>query len=692
MINRILVCFPIDDAPGLRAEAAQLALGLVACEYEVYALGPLGAWRHVLHRAQVNTSECDYQDTRRLTYLVQEIEPNVIHAFGVDTASVVLPLTRLVRAGGAVTLGHGDVTRINPTDFRTASAVFVSCETMREQVMRRLPSHTVISTGYLLPPAEELTDPTQLSELAGELGIQKNAPVVLHADRFTGDEAETARCLIEAVPLVAEHIPGVQVVIAGDGKRLAELHQHAAEVNGRLGRRAVLLPGYRGDIAQVLALATIAVGSGRFAMEAAGAGVALITAGAAGVPGTFTEDIVSTAQFTCCGRHGRLGPLTPRALASELVGLFAYSQYRRRFAAHGQAIVLQEGERSVRAAHIATYYQQTAPTGTVMRSPRHITLVLPDDLREMLFTLPAVSGIRAQYPHAHVSLIASPLHRGLLEQLHIAERVLAKPHDLRAWSQFIRAQWRPRADVYLSFDEHTSSSLALFSLASHRVGFVDSGGSLFYSDHIPAKGAPSPARAFTLTHFLGVASGACVTPPVFLKETQEMVNLSLLAAGVEYTDPLILLCPQADESCVWPMDRWIALAQLLLDSGPERVAVLGATEVEWPEGVVKVMPVQDSLVLATLLNRASLVVAADSAPLHLADLLEVPTIGLYGPTNPLAHSLPTSQGARICHGGYPCHPCDPLCSERRCLLSITPAEVARAVADMRQRTLSPAGY
>ena len=49
-------------------------------------------------------------------------------------------------------------------------------------------------------------------------------------------------------------------------------------------------------------------------------------------------------------------------------------------------------------------------------------------------------------------------------------------------------------------------------------------------------------------------------------------------------------------------------------------------------GALEAIP--DSLMLAALLARAALVIAPDTGALHLADLLGVPTIGLYGSTAP----------------------------------------------------------
>jgi ADP-heptose:LPS heptosyltransferase len=172
-------------------------------------------------------------------------------------------------------------------------------------------------------------------------------------------------------------------------------------------------------------------------------------------------------------------------------------------------------------------------------------------------------------------------------------------------------------------------------------------------------------------HSLDIFTGAPIPLPALLPETREVVQLSLLAAGVEYDDPLLLLCPQVEESRAWPLDYWVELAARLLAARPERVAVLGAPEVDWPLGVVKVMPVQDSLVLTTLLARATLVVAPDAAALHLADMLGTPAVGLYGPTDPAEVALPDSR----CQTLY----------QPQGVAEITPEAVVAAIAEVLPR-------
>jgi ADP-heptose:LPS heptosyltransferase/glycosyltransferase involved in cell wall biosynthesis len=679
MSVRVLVCFPTSESLGVRAGAAQLALGLAARGDEVIVFGASGPWRHPLRAAGILAVDLPWPpNERKLAHALHEYDPQVIHVFGAFIAHQVLPLAPAINAAGVATLGHEDLSRIIPAHFRTASAVFVPCEYLREQVARRLPAIPVITTGYLLSPDDGTYIPRNRF-LAEELGVEEDAPVLLMADRYDGSDGDVARTLIEAMPLINERLPDLQAVIVGDGLRLAELEGLAMEVNDGLRRRAVLLPGYREDIRQLLSLATIAIGSGRFAMEAIGAGVALVAAGAAGMIGTYTPDNAQVATFTCCGKHGRLDPISPKALASEVIGLFAYPQYRERFAAEDQAAVLAQTERTVRTAQIAKYYRRTSSTGVMARTPQHLTVILPDDLRSLLFSLPAVSAVRHQYPLAHLSIVAAAPHSRLVEAFDLAQSVLWKPRNLREVSPVLKKLSKPRAEAVVNFgDAMLDHVIAAATRAHHRVGFAESAGAILLSDPIHARVEDSPQRAVLLAHPLGVSAAAEVSAPTLPPHVRDLMDLGLVSLGIEPHDHFILLALPADESRAWLPSSWETLA-MLLEERPERVVVLDDRGIALP-GALEAVPLEDSLMLAALISRASLVVGPDGAPLHLASLLGVPTVGLYGPTSPDTCALPSAQNHSLCHCDMACHPCNAnTCPERRCMRALTPAEVATAV-------------
>ena len=82
---------------------------------------------------------------------------------------------------------------------------------------------------------------------------------------------------------------------------------------------------------------------------------------------------------------------------------------------------------------------------------------------------------------------------------------------------------------------------------------------------------------------------------------------------------------------LWPVERFRELAQAL---GDDVVVAWGPGERDLAEAIeAPLAPPTNLRELAELLRTAKLVIGGDTGPLHLADALGTPVIGLYGPTS-----------------------------------------------------------
>ena len=79
------------------------------------------------------------------------------------------------------------------------------------------------------------------------------------------------------------------------------------------------------------------------------------------------------------------------------------------------------------------------------------------------------------------------------------------------------------------------------------------------------------------------------------------------------------------------------------------------------------------------MQRAQLVITNDSASLHLASTLDVPTVAIFGPTDEAKYG-PTSRARRVIRRRLFCAPCEQaLCRfHHECMRFISPDEVYEA--------------
>ncbi|GAB7080656.1 glycosyltransferase family 9 protein [Megalodesulfovibrio paquesii] len=155
------------------------------------------------------------------------------------------------------------------------------------------------------------------------------------------------------------------------------------------------------------------------------------------------------------------------------------------------------------------------------------------------------------------------------------------------------------------------------------------------------------------------------------------------------TDAPVLLFPGSGHprKC-WPRPRFLELAEQLGRRGQKSVLVLGPNEQEqgWDRTSLDIETAtpQSLMDLLALLRGCRAVVGNDSGPMHLAGMLGVPGVALFGPTDP-GQWGPQGESIRIlCDRRLQCRPCsrhtrDLACPQALCLEALTVRQVLEAM-------------
>jgi lipopolysaccharide heptosyltransferase II len=183
-------------------------------------------------------------------------------------------------------------------------------------------------------------------------------------------------------------------------------------------------------------------------------------------------------------------------------------------------------------------------------------------------------------------------------------------------------------------------------------------------------------------------------------EDRQSVKNFLAKNGVTDKDRLVVLCPGGNwDPKRWPKENFAKLADMLSGKLNAKIVLSGAKKdaplVEGARSMMKTAPViscgKTTLKeLGALLERADLVVANDSGPMHLAVAMKSDVIALFGPTSPKLTG-PYGKGkykvlwkTKDCE--VPCY--DVACVDNRCMKLITVEDVfeeARKALDARNR-------
>jgi len=143
---------------------------------------------------------------------------------------------------------------------------------------------------------------------------------------------------------------------------------------------------------------------------------------------------------------------------------------------------------------------------------------------------------------------------------------------------------------------------------------------------------------------LGAAVGEVLTPakvPLPVDEFAERSCDEMLAQVLPGGERFVVIAPTAGWGAKqWPDERYGAVAAELARGGFRTLVNAASASDAVAEAVVQAsggaaiaVPCSVSQ-LTALVRRASLVIAGDTGPLHLAAALETPVVGLFGPTDP----------------------------------------------------------
>lgn len=180
----------------------------------------------------------------------------------------------------------------------------------------------------------------------------------------------------------------------------------------------------------------------------------------------------------------------------------------------------------------------------------------------------------------------------------------------------------------------------------------------------------------------------------FLNEAaRAMAEAHLQAAGIDLSRPLVGMAPGAVwETKRWPADRFAELARLALGAGLQVVlsgsreeAPLTAAIAAQAAGAVDLAGKVGLAELGALVDRCRAFVANDSGPMHLSRALGVPTLALFGSTDPRQFDF---AGHALLFRGIECAPCSLYGRARcprghfRCMLEISAADAFAALTQL----------
>lgn len=285
------------------------------------------------------------------------------------------------------------------------------------------------------------------------------------------------------------------------------------------------------------------------------------------------------------------------------------------------------------------------------RTHRHILLVRPSALGDVCRTVPLVASLRRAFPESKIDWLvqdsfagAITAHPGVHRVIPFARRDLGRLMRRGRLLRVLRWTRSLADDPYdLAIDAQgllRSAFFAWSSRAPRRVGYGNApeGASIFYNVRPRIdRSMHAVDRMLALLEAIGVE-------PVRDMRLYTSAESKAKAAGLCPPGSVVIAPTSRWASKRWPIDRFRSLVVHLLASSDARFAIVGGPgEQEQCRPLLELTAETDRVidlvgrtsveVLMAVIETSRLVVANDSAALHMAVGFDRPIVALYGPTD-----------------------------------------------------------
>jgi heptosyltransferase-2/heptosyltransferase-3 len=346
---------------------------------------------------------------------------------------------------------------------------------------------------------------------------------------------------------------------------------------------------------------------------------------------------------------------------------------------------------------------------------KHLLIVRPDHLGDLLFVRPALKRMRAQLPDWRLTLMVGPWSEAIVDRDANVDEIVTYPfpgftrahasNPAEPYRQLFEAaaqirELHPAAVVILRDDHWWGALAARQAGAPVIIGSDHPAMHGLVTSSVAGDGLHAVARNAALLDCTARLLGSSVTlPPTNFEHApltweireRDRQRARQLLANNDVGGRFVVIHPGSGAPVkLWPAERWADVADRITETG--YTVVLSGSESEMPllrqirsrAGSATSLGGQTTIhELAALFEEADAVLGVDSGPLHLAVAVGTPTIHLYGPSDVATYG-PWGDPARhrVIKSAMTCPDCDNLDPSRPegsgCMLAISTEEVIKA--------------
>ncbi len=317
---------------------------------------------------------------------------------------------------------------------------------------------------------------------------------------------------------------------------------------------------------------------------------------------------------------------------------------------------------------------------------------------DTILTVPFLRNLRKAYPQAHIDVLTGPRSGEVLDGCpYIDEQIVydttrfhkydSGEGKARTFASYIWQLRKRKYDlVFVLKRSFSSALLAFLTGAKRRVGYATAG-RLLLTDKVEWR-----QDIHEVDSLLSVLEAVSINVPASERQLESWVSEAELQKVRSLTPALssnhkyvLIHAAAAHPDKLYPLDSWSKLIHRLYNelglipvfSGDKQDTAIyeELTALSGLGGIALNfagrLSLRESMALYSLM---SLAVCVDSGPAHLCAAAQVPTIAIFGPTDPVRWRPYGPNNQAVFDDTLPCRPCNyhKVCDNRECLTELSP--------------------
>lgn len=337
-------------------------------------------------------------------------------------------------------------------------------------------------------------------------------------------------------------------------------------------------------------------------------------------------------------------------------------------------------------------------------SVKNILIIRLDRIGDLIFSIPAINALRRKYPEARLVLLVTSYTRDIaaaikgIDEVLVCEKNLSRKKKNELFDRLKRYRFDAAAVLSPYFE---SAYVAFRSGARFRAGYpVNACGFLLNRKaDIKSRFKHEIESCLDVVKLIGADSGDRRLEITLSKDAMDFAEYFFKEHGISDKDLVVGIHPGAFSFHVrWKKEGFAIVADRLIREKNAKVLFFsGEMDKDLIKSILDLMsetpivagPGVNLSMLAALIKKCSIFLGNNSGPLHIAQAVGTPTVGIFGNIHPLGSEVkwaPQGEKHIIVRKRMSCRDCHPgHCRNYECLTLLDESEVYYAIETQIKR-------